>query len=129
LQYCAGTNTTHRYGSDTAVKILAEAHFLRSWYYFSLVNIFGDVPVILEPKNADELQIPQTAVAEIFVDVIENDLKNSITGLPAGYTGADVGRVTSGAAVALLARPTCIKINGTVRQPLPVLSYPAACTI
>ena len=32
-------------------RILAEAKFLRGWYYFTLVNIFGDVPVILEPKK------------------------------------------------------------------------------
>ena len=32
-------------------RILAEAKFLRAWYYFTLINIFGDVPVILDPKK------------------------------------------------------------------------------
>ncbi len=84
--------------------ILAQARFLRSWYYFTLVNIFGDVPVILEPKNAEELQIPQTSASIIFESVIEADLKLAIGNLPSGYTGADIGRVTSGAATALLAK-------------------------
>jgi starch-binding outer membrane protein, SusD/RagB family len=84
--------------------ILAQARFLRSWYYFTLVNIFGDVPVILEPKNADQLQIPQTAASIIFESVIEADLKLAMGNLPASYTGGDVGRVTSGAATALLAK-------------------------
>ena len=85
-------------------RILAEAKFLRAWYYFTLINIYGDVPVILEPKNADELQIPQSTVAEIFATVIEPDLLDASTHLPSSYTGADIGRATSGAATALLAK-------------------------
>ena len=85
-------------------RILAEAKFLRAWYYFTLVNIFGDVPVILEPKNAAELQIPQSTTKVIFETVIETDLAEAAAGLPDKYTGADVGRVTSGAATALLAK-------------------------
>ncbi len=84
--------------------ILAEARFLRSWYYFTLVNIFGDVPVILEPKNTEELQIPQTAASIIFETVIEPDLLNAAASLPASYGNADLGRATSGAAIALLAK-------------------------
>ena len=85
-------------------RIIAEAKFLRAWYYFALVNIFGDVPVVLQPLNADQLQIPQTAASEIYTTVIEPDLKDAAANLPATYTGADVGRATSGAANALLAR-------------------------
>jgi hypothetical protein len=85
-------------------RILAEARFLRSWYYFTLVNIFGDVPVILEPKNADQLQIPQSAASVIFETVIEPDLLIAMANLPASYTGGDIGRATSGAATALLAK-------------------------
>lgn len=85
-------------------RILAEAKYLRSWYYFTLVNIFGEVPLILEPKNANELQIPQSSVNVIFESVIEPDLKEALLNLPASYSGADLGRITSGAATALLAK-------------------------
>jgi hypothetical protein len=85
-------------------RILAEAKFLRSYYYFELINIFGDVPVVLQPKNPDELQIAQSAVQQIFETVIEPDLTDAATSLPVTYTGKDVGRVTSGAATALLAK-------------------------
>jgi len=85
-------------------RVLAEARFLRSWYYFTLINIFGDVPLVLEPKNADQLQIAQSPVVTIYEDVIEPDLRDAITNLPASYTGTDVGRITSGAAMALLAK-------------------------
>ncbi|HYK46889.1 MAG TPA: RagB/SusD family nutrient uptake outer membrane protein [Parafilimonas sp.] len=89
---------------DLQARILAEAKFLRAWYYFTLVNIFGDVPVVLEPLNADQLQIPQSPVATIFETVIEPDLIDAATHLPPAYSGTDVGRATSGAATALLAK-------------------------
>ena len=85
-------------------RILSEAKFLRSWYYFELINIFGDVPVILEPLNSDQLQITQSAIKVIFETVIEPDLLDAATLLPDSYSAADVGRVTKGAATALLAK-------------------------
>jgi hypothetical protein len=85
-------------------RILAEARFLRSWYYFMLINIFGDVPLVLELLNADQLQIPQSPKQTIFETAIEPDLLAAAADLPAVYSAADVGRVTSGAAKALLAK-------------------------
>ncbi len=85
-------------------RILGEAKFLRSYYYFELINIFGDVPIILTPLLPDQLQIPQSPVQVIFETVIEPDLTDAATNLPVSYSGADVGRVTSGAATALLAK-------------------------
>ncbi len=85
-------------------RILGEAHFLRSWYYFTLVNIYGDVPIVLVPLNSDQLQIAQSPAATVFTSVIEADLRIAATTLPAVYTGADLGRVTSGAAMALLTK-------------------------
>ncbi|GAB3554666.1 RagB/SusD family nutrient uptake outer membrane protein [Spirosoma fluminis] len=85
-------------------RIVAEARFLRALNYFYLVNIYGPVPVLLEPKNADQLQIAQSPVAEVYTTVIEADLQEAIKSLPAAYTGADVGRATKGAAQALLAK-------------------------
>ena len=89
---------------ELKMRILAEAKFLRAYYYFELINIFGDVPLVLEPKNADQLQIPQTAVTEIFETLIEPDLTEAALHLSSTYTGANVGRATSGAAKALLAK-------------------------
>src|SRR6185295_4467360 len=85
-------------------RIIGEAKFLRSYYYFELINIFGDVPIVLVPLNPDELQIAQSPVQQIFETVIEPDLTDAANNLPPGYSGADVGRATSGAATALLAK-------------------------
>jgi len=85
-------------------RILAEAKFLRAYYYFELTNIFGDVPIVLTPLAPDQLQISQSTVQQIFETLIEPDLTDATNNLPAGYSGADVGRVTAGAATALLAK-------------------------
>ena len=85
-------------------RIIGEAQFLRANYYFTLVNIFGDVPIILEPLNADQLQIPQSPQKQIFETVIEKDLTASALVLPTSYTGNDLGRATKGSANALLVK-------------------------
>jgi hypothetical protein len=91
---------------DTALRsrILAEARFLRSWYYFMLINIYGDVPLVLTPLEPSEMQVTQSTAKSIYEGVIEPDLKIAMSVLPASYSGADVGRATGGAATALLAK-------------------------
>ena len=91
---------------DTALRsrILGEAHFLRAWYYFMLVNIYGDVPVVLTPLNPAQMQIAQSPAKQIYEAVIEPDLKAAWSVLPENYSGADVGRATSGAAASLLSK-------------------------
>jgi hypothetical protein len=86
------------------LRILGEAKFLRAYYYFELTNIFGDVPIVLVPLNPDQLQIPQSTAQQIFETVIEPDLTDAVGKLPETFSGVDVGRATSGAANALLAK-------------------------
>jgi hypothetical protein len=91
---------------DTALRsrILGEARFLRAWYYFMLVNIYGPVPIALTPLTPAQMQITQSPTKLIYETVIEPDLMAALNVLPAAYTGADVGRATSGAAASLLAK-------------------------
>ena len=90
--------------ADLKNRILGEARFLRALYYFYLVNIYGPVPLLREPKNADQLQIAQSPVNVIYEQGIEPDLQEAIKNLPASYEGPNVGRATKGAATALLAK-------------------------
>ena len=85
-------------------RVLGEAHFLRALAYFDLVRCFGDVPLIEhEVKSLDGLRVSRTPAAQVQA-LIVSDLQEAISGLPPSYSGADVGRVTSGAARALLAK-------------------------
>ncbi len=85
--------------------LLGEARFLRAYYYYLLVNIFGDVPLKLSStKNptTDGL-LPKTAVKEIYNKAIVPDLIFAEANLQ-NLTPAGNGRVSVGAAKALLAK-------------------------
>jgi starch-binding outer membrane protein, SusD/RagB family len=99
------------YGADIEMdlalknRILAEAKFLRAYFYFSLVNIFGEIPIkVLPPLNTDLINIPKSSVASVYLQ-IEEDLLAAKEGLPKQYSGTgNIGRVTRGAAWGLLAK-------------------------
>ncbi|MDO7173168.1 RagB/SusD family nutrient uptake outer membrane protein [Mariniflexile sp. AS56] len=86
-------------------EILAEAHFLRAFYYFDLVNSFGGVPIISKPLKIGEFNVPR-ATKEDSYKLIEDDLKIAIADLPsrldrdASYTG----RADKGAALGMMMR-------------------------
>ena len=85
-------------------RLLGEAHFLRALAYFNLVRWFGDVPLLEhEVKSLTGLKVSRTPAAEVYALILQ-DLQDAIGALPAAYTGPDIGRVTSGAAQALLAK-------------------------
>ena len=89
---------------DLKNRILSEAKFLRAYFYFNLVNIFGEVPLKLNPPvNPDEINKPKSTTAIVYAQ-IEKDLREAVTGLAVKYTGPDVGRATQGAAWGLLAK-------------------------
>jgi len=97
---------------DQALKdrIIGEAYFLRGYFYFELCNIFGNIPLILEPLNPDEMQVPKSHRTEVYqqieIDFIEAvKFLESALGLDPGvYPSSEKGRATPGAAKALLAK-------------------------
>jgi len=86
-------------------RVLAEAKFLRSLYYYYLTGLFGNVVYYDETNySLDETQVlGRTSADEIRKKLVES-LKEAEAGLPAKYTGADVGRATKGAAQTLLVK-------------------------
>ena len=91
---------------DEALKsrIIGEAKFIRAYSYFNLVNIFGKVPLKLLPQLTQEtIHVPLSEVSAVYQQ-IENDLTEAAAVLPSSYSTADVGRVTQGAALAMLGK-------------------------
>jgi starch-binding outer membrane protein, SusD/RagB family len=83
----------------------AEAEFLRALAYFDMVRIFGDVPLITKELTvAEAYKTPREKVQKIYDDLIIKDLIDAEAKLPKTYTGADIGRATSGAAKSLLGK-------------------------
>lgn len=86
-------------------RYIAEAKFIRALSYFDLVRIFGDVPKVTTPLSIEEgYKTGRVNVDVIYDEVIIPDFLAAESGLPASYSGMDVGRPTKGAAKALLGR-------------------------
>ena len=83
--------------------IVAEARFLRAYYYFDLVKFFGGVPLVIDKRlGSDEVtQIDRSTAAEVY-DQIEADLNLAIADLP--WSQPVKGRVTKGSALGLLGK-------------------------
>jgi starch-binding outer membrane protein, SusD/RagB family len=92
---------------DEALKnrYIGESKFLRAVVYFTLVNTFGDVPLILKPVSTPDegYQFTRNPKAEVFTQ-IEKDLTEAEAILPVSYASADLGRATKGAAKAYLGK-------------------------
>jgi tetratricopeptide (TPR) repeat protein len=84
-------------------RLVGEARFLRAWAYFELVTLWGGVPINTEVITSTA-QTSGRASADDVYNLIIADLTAIQADLPASYTGADVGRVTRGAAQALLGK-------------------------
>ena len=83
-------------------RFAAEARFFRAWIYETMILAYGDVPLITNtisptenPTRTPRLEVFEFIISEL--DEIDDQLELS-------YTGADNGRITKGAALALKSR-------------------------
>lgn len=85
-------------------RFAAEAKTLRALYYFNLVRMFKNVPLIVEPVDPVSMyDIKQATPAEVYKQ-IEDDLLSSLNNLPSTVSSSELGRLTKGAAQALLGK-------------------------
>ena len=86
-------------------RYVAEAHFLRVFYYFQLWRFFGYIPYYETNLGLDDITtVPQLQPDEVYAKLIE-DLDNNVIGkLPKVVPANEKGRATNGAAIAMKAR-------------------------
>jgi len=94
-------------------RTVAEAKFLRAFYYFDLVRFFGRVPLITTVLGADAIYTqvqasPEEVYAQIEQDL--NDVRNTFE-IPETLPSNEFGRVTKGAATALLGKAILYQNN------------------
>lgn len=80
-----------------------EAKFVRAFSYFYLVNLYGDVPLILTTDYRSNARAERIDEGEIY-DQIQLDLTDATTLLESQYRDGDRSRANLFAAVALNAR-------------------------
>ncbi len=87
--------------------IIAEASFIRAYMYFQLVQLFGDVPLVLNSVTTFNLDIlpelfpPRAPLAEVYEQIIK-DLGTALPDVP--VSAVDKGFATKGAVNAVLAK-------------------------
>ncbi len=95
--------------NDNAVKQArrGEILFLRSWFYFNLVQLFGDVPYVTSAGDTpDEILsdefLARIPVGQVYANIMA-DLQEAIGSLPT-LGNTESGRATQGAALMLKAK-------------------------
>ena len=88
---------------STKNQIIGEALFLRSYYYFLLTQVFGDVPLYLKVTPPDQLKIKKSSKEDIYKQII-SDCDKAANLLPTTHNGSNTGRATKGAALAVAAK-------------------------
>lgn len=86
-------------------RFMAEVKFLRAYYYFDMVRLFERFPVLTEPIPTSEIFNIEVSERAAAYELIEQDLKDAIGNLPTTLNlETEAGRVTKGAAIALLGK-------------------------
>ena len=87
-------------------RFTAETKALRAYYYFELLRLFKNIPLITAPIPASDFyNVLQAKPEEVYAQ-IETDLNDAIGGLPnvIANTADESGRFTKGAAKALFGK-------------------------
>lgn len=83
--------------------ILAQARFLRAFFYFKLAHTYGKAVIRTEVSTTD-FNKKLSSIDEINAEVIIPDLNYAKANLPTNWLGNDIGRVTWGSATSLLGK-------------------------
>ncbi|MFZ4724735.1 MAG: RagB/SusD family nutrient uptake outer membrane protein [Paludibacter sp.] len=99
--------------SSVQNRLVGELKFLRALYYFRLVRVFGGVPKATSIiESSANWKQPRATSSEIYAQII-SDLEdaNSKLWIKSKYASTDLGRVTKGAAQAMLLKANLYNHN------------------
>lgn len=105
--------------TTTKTRIIAEAKFLRAYYYFRLVKMFGGLPIITKVYSPYDDYVPRSTKEQTWAQ-IEKDLQEAIPHLPLKSEVAlnELGRATKGAAKAFLVKAYVFQEKWSLAEPL-----------
>lgn len=110
ISYLTNDALVSRIGLDAGLKnrLLGEVYFLRAFYYFDLVNNFGDVPMPLKPlaNFSEAYSVSSRQPKDKVYAQINDDLAQAKSLLPNTKYSSDTEkwRVSKGAVIALQAK-------------------------
>lgn len=92
--------------AETVKRFIAEVKFLRAWYYFDLITVFKEVPLVIQiedPSTRKEKAPLSELRTQVYKDLDEAIAESNLPRSSA-LTSAEAGRVSKDAALALKAR-------------------------
>jgi starch-binding outer membrane protein, SusD/RagB family len=106
--------------ADLKARIIAEARFLRGLYYYHLLNVYRDVPLVTSLPEGPEDFYPSKAPREQVWEHVIEDFKAAMAVLPTKqqYPASEMGRATKGAAAGYLAKSYVITKQWNLAEPV-----------
>lgn len=89
---------------DEKTSFIAEAKFLRAFFHFLALQLWGTPPLVLEvKKDLNNLAQGNATKDELYASIL-SDFGDAATGLPESWGDANVGRATSWAAKSFIGK-------------------------
>ena len=91
-------------GVEKMKEMKAEVKTIRAFNYFYLAFLWGDVPLVTKVLTVDEANSVLRDSRESVIDFVVSELQTAIPDLPVTRPNEEYGRITKGAALAILGR-------------------------
>ena len=106
LQQVSGMEPDEYMTQERKECLMGEAYFMRAFYYFQLVRVFGGVPLVdFVIDSSDKWQQPRATAQEVYDHIVADLLKaEEMLWNKSQYPAEDLGRATKGAAQAMLCK-------------------------
>ena len=98
-----GLAESEKITADLKTQLEGEAKFIRAFTYFYLVNLYGEVPLVLTTDYRENELVSRNSETDIYEQILD-DLIDASNLLSIEYVSGDRSRVNKYAANALLAR-------------------------
>jgi starch-binding outer membrane protein, SusD/RagB family len=96
--------TAANFQAGTTSSMIAQARFLRAYFYKNLIDLYGGVPIITKvldnETQGDSIFYPRSSY-DSCVFFIQNECTQAAANLPLTVSGVNIGKATQGAALAL----------------------------
>jgi hypothetical protein len=79
-----GLGASEKVSPSVKQQLIGEARFIRAFSYFYLVNLYGDVPLVLTTDYKSNSNIPRSKKIDVYTQIIE-DLKMAYEMLSGNY--------------------------------------------
>jgi len=95
--------TKSSFDEDFKTQVIAQARFIRAFFYFDLVRRYGDIPLIKVAQSmSDDLLVSRDPKSEVY-DYINTELTEIANQLP-NKSELEAGKISKQAAIAINAR-------------------------